>query len=86
MLDLNGIDVNVIYRKAISNITASDFTIGVALLFGDMYIDTLERPVSGFIALGNYNREYQVMKKPASSLTLFWGLPLSLGDFVIENG
>ena len=51
-----------------------------------MNIDTFERPLSGFIAHGSYNREYQVMKRPASSLTLFWGLPLSLGDFVIENG
>jgi hypothetical protein len=86
MLDLNGIDVNVIFRKAISNTTASDFTLGLALLYGDMDIDTFERPASVYIAHGSYNREYQVMKRPASSLTLFWGLPLSLGDFVIENG
>jgi hypothetical protein len=86
MLDLTGIDVNVIFRKAISNTTASDFTIGVALLFGDMDIDTFERSASAYLAHGSYNREYRVMKKPASCLTLFWGIPLSLGDFVIENG
>ena len=86
MLDLNGIDVNVIYRKAISNTTASDFTLGAALLYGDMNIDTFEGSVSGVIVHGSYNREYQAMKRPASSLTLFWGLPLSFGDIVIENG
>ncbi len=86
MLDLNGVDVNVIYRKAISNTTASDFTLGAALLYGEMNIDTFEGPVRGVVVHGSYNREYQVMKRPASSLTLFWGLPLSFGDFVIENG
>ena len=86
MLDLNGIDVNVIFREAISNSTASNFTLGLAILYGDMDIDTFERSTGLYIAHGSYNREYQVMKRPASSLTLFWGLPLSLGDFVIENG
>jgi hypothetical protein len=85
MVDLDGIDVHVIFRTAISNTTASDLTFGIAFLCGDMNIDTFERTVSGFIAHGSYNREYQVMKRPASSLTLFWGLPLSLGDFIIEN-
>jgi hypothetical protein len=86
MLVLTGIDVNAVFRKANSNTTASDFTIGVALLFGDMDIDTFERSASAYLAHGSYNREYQVMKRPASCLTLFWGIPLSLGDFVIENG
>ena len=76
----------MIFRKDISNTKASDFTIGVALLFGDMDIDTFERSTNSYIAHGSYNREYQVMKRPASSLTLFWGIPISLGDFVIENG
>ena len=86
MLDLNGIDVNVIVRKAISNTTASDFTLGIALLYGEMNIDTFEEPVRGVVVHGSYNREYQAMKKPVSSLTLFWGLPLSYGNFVIDNG
>ncbi len=86
MFDSNGIDVNVIYRKAISNTRASDFTLGAALLYGDMNIDTFERPVSGVVVHGSYNSEYQIMKRTVSSLTLFWGLPLSFGDFVIENG
>lgn len=86
MLALDGIDVNVVFRKAISNTSASDFTIGIALLFGDMDVDTFERSTNSYIAHGSYNREYQVMKRPASSLTLFWGIPLSLGDFLIENG
>ena len=86
MLDLNGVDVNVIYRKAISNTTASDFTLGAALLYGDMNIDTFEGPLRGTVVHCSYNREYQPMKNPVSSLTLFWGLPLSFGNFVIENG
>lgn len=86
MLDLNGINVNVIFREAISSAKASDFTLGLALLYGDMDIDTFERDAGVYIAHGSYNREYRVMRRPASSLTLFWGLPLSLGDFVIENG
>ncbi len=77
MVDLNFIDFYVIFRTAISNTTASDLTFGIAFLYGDMNIDTFERPLSGFIAHGSYNREYQVRKRPASSLTLFWGLPLS---------
>jgi len=85
MLDLNGIDVNFIYRKAISKTSASDFTLGAALLYGDMDIDTFEGSVSGVVVHGSYNSKYQIMERTVSSLTLFWGIPLSFGDFVFEN-
>jgi hypothetical protein len=88
-IDLNGIDINALFRRAISNTTSSNFTIGAALLGslldGDMDIDTVKRDLSGVVVHGSYDREYIVMKKTSSSLILFWGIPLSLGNFIIEN-
>lgn len=88
-IDSNGIDINTIYRRAINDTRASDFTLGAALLGsilnGEMDIDTFKRDVSGVVLHGSYNREYLVMAKPSSSLTLFVGIPLSFGDFIIED-
>jgi hypothetical protein len=88
-IDLNGIDINTLFRKAISHNRAFNFTLGAALLGsylgGEMEIDTFKRDASGVVLHGSYNLEYLVVKKPSSSLTLFIGIPLSFGNFIIEN-
>ena len=84
-ININGIDINTIYRQTISNATASSFTLGAALLYGEMDIDTPKRDLSCVVVHGSYNREYLAMEKPSSSLMLFMGIPLSYGNFTIEN-
>jgi hypothetical protein len=88
-IDLNGIDINTLFRKAISHNRAYNSTLGAALLGsylgGEMDIDTSKRDVSGVVLHGSYNLEYLVVKKPSSSLVLFMGMPLSFGNFIIET-
>ena len=82
-IDLNGIDINTtILRETISNTVTKSITLGAALLYGEMNIDTAKRDLSGVVVHGSYNR---VLKKPSSELILFMGIPFSYGDFTIEN-
>lgn len=86
----NGLDVNYVYRKSISDAKASNFTVGSTLLGGllggEMYIDNIKDDAGGIIIHGSYNLEYQVRKTSATSLILFWGLPVSGGNFYYEFG
>ncbi|MEJ2255077.1 MAG: hypothetical protein P8Y75_12085 [Nitrospirota bacterium] len=88
-LHVNGMDVNTIFRGPISNTTAWDISVGVALLGsvlgGQMDVDASERDVSGVVLHGSYNREYVALKNPSSSLMLFMGIPVSFGNFILEN-
>jgi hypothetical protein len=88
-IDFNGIDINTSFRKAISHNRAYNSTLGAALLGsylgGEMDIDTSKGDASGVVLHGSYNIEYLVVKKPSSSLVLFIGMPLSFGNFIIEN-
>jgi hypothetical protein len=85
----NGIDITATYRRAISDTKASDLTLGAALLGsildGEMDIDSLKRDVSGVVIHVDFDSEYLVMKKHASSLILFVGIPISFGNFIIED-
>lgn len=72
-IDLNGIDINT---------ATESYTIGAALLLGEMDIDAPKGDLSAIVIHGSFN---QAMKKPSSSLILFMGIPFSLGHFTVES-
>ncbi|MEJ2564694.1 MAG: hypothetical protein P8164_05020 [Gammaproteobacteria bacterium] len=86
-INANGIDINNIFMsRPIRNDKATNFTLGTALLYGDMDIDSSRKgDLSSLIINGSSNKEYIVSRKPRSSLTLFVGIPFSFGDSIIEN-
>lgn len=86
-IDATGIDINNIFMsRPIHNDKATNFTIGAALLYGDMSIDSSTNgDLSSVIIHGSSNNEYVVSRKPRSSLALFVGIPFSFGDSIIEN-
>lgn len=78
-IDLNGIDINSIFKSG-----TSDYTIGAAFLSGKLDTGTPKRDFSGVVFHSSFNQEFLTMITPSSSHVLFIGVPLTLGNFTIE--
>ncbi len=83
-IDLNGVGVNAIFRKAGSDTTAIDFSVGVFMLGGSMDFSGVESDMFMVNFPFSLNGEYQAIRTPSASLIFFAGPTLSLGISSLE--